>query len=76
MTDDEHAANAPNILEGYADRDTLAASFGVAPRTITRWMGQPDGLPHVHLGGRTLFKIDSVRAWLAGREKRIGAKAK
>lgn len=61
--------NVPNILEGYADRDAIAAGFNVTPRTINRWMNQPDGLPYVQLGGRTLFNLESVKVWLASRER-------
>lgn len=61
--------NASSILEGYADREALAAGFNVTPRTINRWMNQPDGLPYVQLGGRILFNLESVRTWLAARER-------
>jgi hypothetical protein len=59
----------PNPLDGYVDRDTLAAMFDVTPRTITRWAGQPDGLPHAIIGIRTLYPLDKVRAWVEARVK-------
>jgi phage terminase Nu1 subunit (DNA packaging protein) len=62
--------NALNPLDDYVSRDAIAKMFMVAPRTITRWSGLPDGLPHVALGNRTLYRLESVRQWLAGRERR------
>lgn len=60
---------APNILEGYVDRASLAVGFGVSSRTISRWMNQPDGLPYTQIGGRVLFRVQGVREWLARRER-------
>lgn len=59
------------LLAGYVDRDELAEIFKVSPRTICRWASQPAGLPHIRLGARTLFCLESVRAWLAKREHSI-----
>ena len=42
------------ILADYVDRDALAEFFNVSSRTITRWAGQPDGIPAVRIGSRTL----------------------
>ena len=58
-----------NILADYEDRPTLAADFGVSERTIIRYENQPDGLPSVQIGGRTLYHIPSVKEWLKRRER-------
>jgi len=59
-----------NILDGYARRKELAAAIGVTERTIARWTDQPDGLPVTKLGNRVLYRLDSAREWIAGRERR------
>ena len=56
------------ILDGYLSLPQLAAQLRVCDRTIYRWCDEPDGLPHTKLGAQRLFSIQSVRAWLAGRE--------
>lgn len=58
-----------DLLGGYIGRHALAEAFGVTPRTITRWIAQPDGLPYVKVGSRTMFRVDAVREWLASRER-------
>jgi phage terminase Nu1 subunit (DNA packaging protein) len=40
-----------NPLADFVDRETIAAMFKVSPRTITRWSGQPDGIPYLSLAG-------------------------
>lgn len=57
------------ILREYLTRDQLAAELHITPRTLARWQSQPDAIPHVQMGGRILFRIDSVRAWLESRER-------
>jgi phage terminase Nu1 subunit (DNA packaging protein) len=63
-----------DILEGYVDREALAAGFGVSTRTIARWMAQPDGLPYTAIGGKVLFRSQAVREWLLRRERRPNAR--
>jgi hypothetical protein len=58
------------LLEDYVDRATLAEDLGVNWRTIHRYENQPDGLPSLLLGGRRMYKLDSVRAWLERRERK------
>jgi hypothetical protein len=59
-----------NILEGYVDRPALAQQLGVSWRTIHRYENLPDGLPSLMIGGRRMYKLDSVRAWLERRERK------
>jgi hypothetical protein len=58
------------ILQGYVDRATLATELNVSPRTIARYEALPGGLPSVVLGGRKLYRIDSVTKWVEARERR------
>jgi phage terminase Nu1 subunit (DNA packaging protein) len=59
-----------DLLATYLDRDQLAEMFSCSGRTISRYMSQPDGLPHLYVGGRTLFRLEAVRDWLERRERR------
>jgi hypothetical protein len=58
------------LLEGYIDRPTLARELGVSVRSVARYETLPDGLPSLMIGGRRLYKLASVRAWLEARERR------
>jgi predicted DNA-binding transcriptional regulator YafY len=57
------------LLSGYLSRGQIADEFGVTQRTLSRWMAQRDGIPFTTVGGRTMFRIASVRAWIESREK-------
>lgn len=57
-----------NLLEGYTDKAGLAAEFGCSARKIERLMNEPDGLPHIRIGNKVLFRVENVRSWLSGRE--------
>lgn len=57
------------ILDEYVTREELARELGVAYRTIGRWQSLPDGLPRVRLFGKTLYRLESVKAWIRGREE-------
>jgi phage terminase Nu1 subunit (DNA packaging protein) len=58
------------LLDGFIDRATLADQLGCTARTIIRYENQPDGLPNLMLGGRKLYRIEAVKAWLANRERK------
>jgi hypothetical protein len=58
------------ILAGYVDRPSLAQELRVSERTIARYENLPDGLPNTVLGGRKLYRIEAVQAWIAARETR------
>ena len=57
-----------DILADYVDRSQLAEKLNCSTRTISRYMAEPDGLPYVRVGGRTLFRLETVRRWLERRE--------
>ena len=58
------------ILEDCIDRVTLAAELRCSERTIARYEQLPDGLPHLSIGGRKLYRISAVKEWIARRERR------
>jgi hypothetical protein len=67
----QRATGPPNgVLAGYVSRDDLARELGVSPRTVTRWTFQLGGIPHLAVGNRTLYRRESVTAWLAAREEK------
>lgn len=37
------------------------------PRTVTRWMRGPDGLPYARLGKTPMIHVPTAREWLFGR---------
>lgn len=65
-----NSRNETELLNGYIDRATLAEQLGCTARTIIRYENQPDGLPNLMLGGRKLYRIEAVRAWLSNRERK------
>lgn len=58
------------LLQGYLDREQLARELDCTTRTIWNYENLPDGLPSLMLGGKKLYRIESVRLWLAARERR------
>jgi len=55
------------LLEGFADLEPFAAEVKRDPRTVRRWLNQPDGLPYTKLGNRILIHIPTAREWMLGR---------
>ena len=62
------ASSIEDFLADYIDRPTLARSLGVSTRTIARYENQPDGLPSTMIGGRKLYRGQSVIEWLKEQE--------
>jgi len=58
----------PLVLDGYLSREELAQQLDVNTRTIDRWESLGQGPPRVAIGRTILYKLDSVRDWLASRE--------
>ena len=58
------------FLDDFADLEPFAAKVGRDPRTVRRWLNQPDGLPFTRLGNRILIHIPSAREWMLGRMRR------
>ena len=46
--------SAPELLDGFVDLEPFAAEVKRDPRTVRRWMNEPDGLPFVpSIGNRS-----------------------
>jgi hypothetical protein len=58
------------ILEGYVGVAQVAADFKKHPRTIHRWMDQPNGLPYVKVGRDRLIHIETARQWIFDQMRR------
>jgi hypothetical protein len=59
-----------NILSDYAEIEAFAAEVERSPRTVIRWMDEPNGLPFTKLGSRRLIHLPTAREWLLGRIRR------
>lgn len=57
------------LLHDFLTRDQLASELHVTPRTVIRWQNQPDGIPYIEMGGRILYRRQSILAWIEGRER-------
>ena len=56
-----------DILQEFMPISEFAASLGKNPRTLRRWMSEPDGLPYTRLGRDRLIHIPTARDWLRTR---------
>jgi hypothetical protein len=59
-----------NFLDDFVDLEPFAADAGRHPRTVRRWLNQPDGLPFTRIGNRILIHVPTAREWLMKRMKR------
>ena len=57
-----------NFLDDFVDLEPFAADAGRHPRTVRRWLNQPDGLPYTRIGNRILIHIRHGKAF--GEEER------
>jgi hypothetical protein len=57
------------LLAGYLTRPQLAAELNRTIRTLERWEWERTGPAVTHIGKSPLYKIESVRAWLASLER-------
>ena len=53
-----------NFLADYLDLEPFAKEAHRHPRTVRRWLNEPDGLPYTRLGNRILIHIPTAREWL------------
>lgn len=42
----------------------------VTPRTVSRYMAEPDGLAHVEIGGRVYSRLSAIREFVLKRERK------
>lgn len=57
----------PNPCKRFRTGADTAEILGISEWTLRRWRLQ-EGCPTISIGGRFLFCIESVEAWLASRE--------
>jgi hypothetical protein len=60
----------PDLLADYAELEPFAAVVKRNPRTVVRWMNEPNGLPFAKIGNRRLIHIPTARAWLLSRVRK------
>jgi hypothetical protein len=59
------------LLEDFLDLEPFAAEVARTPRTIRRWLDEPNGLPYTRAGNRILIHVPSAREWLMRRMKNV-----
>jgi hypothetical protein len=59
-----------DILADYVEIEAFAAEVRRSPRTVIRWMDEPNGLPFTKLGSRRLIHLPSAREWMLSRIRR------
>jgi hypothetical protein len=55
------------VLQDFLDLAPFAKQVGRNPRTVRRWMDEPDGLPYSRIGNRVLIHVPTAREWILGR---------
>jgi hypothetical protein len=55
------------ILDQFEELEAHAQRLQKHPRTLLRWMNQPDGLPHTYAGRTPLFSPAWTKEWLECR---------
>jgi hypothetical protein len=58
------------LLDDFTDIEKLAVQVKRDPRTVRRWMNEPDGLPYTRLGNQILIHVPTFRDWLLKRMRR------
>ena len=58
-----------SVLEGYITKPDLAAQLQKSTRTLDRLERQRLGPPRTKIGRLILYRVDSVRDWLASQEQ-------
>jgi hypothetical protein len=59
-----------DILADYVEIEAFAAEVKRTPRTVIRWMDEPNGLPFTKLDSRRLIHLPSAREWMLSRIRR------
>jgi hypothetical protein len=53
-----------DVLDGFCDLEPFAENVNRHPRSVYRWLKQPNGLPYVKLGSRILIPVAAARGWI------------
>jgi hypothetical protein len=60
-----------NILEDLLELEPFAAEVNRHPRTVRRWIDQPNGLPYTKLGKRILIHVPTARSWIMDQMRNV-----
>jgi hypothetical protein len=63
-----------DLLADYLDLEPFATEVKRHPRTVRRWLDQPDGLPHTRIGNRILIHIPTAKEWIFSRMRKPNAR--
>jgi hypothetical protein len=58
------------VLDDYLDLEPFAREVNRHPRSVRRWLNQPDGLPFTRIGNRVLIHVPTARKWIFSRMRR------
>jgi hypothetical protein len=61
-----------DVLEDLLEIELFAAEIKRHPRTVRRWIDQPNGLPYTTLGNRILIHRQTAREWIMSKMKNVG----
>ena len=56
-----------DLLDDYIDIEPFAKEVKRSPRTVLRWMDEPNGLPYSRIGNRRIIHVPTARDWIFGR---------
>lgn len=59
--------SSPKLLDDFLDLGPFANEVDRDPRTVRRWLKEPDGLPFTRMGNRILIHVPTARDWMFGR---------
>lgn len=57
-----------SVLSEWLTAAELAAELNVSKDTLQRWQNARIGPPRIKVGGKALYRRDSVREWLRQKE--------
>jgi hypothetical protein len=63
-----------DLLQDFLDLEPFASEVDRDPRTVRRWMNQPDGLPYSRIGNRILVHVPTAREWILSRMHKPNAR--
>ena len=69
-------SDKPRVLDDYLDLGPFAGEVNRSPRTIRRWLDQPDGLPYSRIGNRILIHVPTARESIFNKMRRPHRRAR
>jgi hypothetical protein len=60
-----------DLLADYLDLDVFAREVARHPRTVRRWLDEPNGLPYTRIGNRILIHVPTAREWMMQRMRNV-----